>query len=966
MTQSFPKCDLKFTPHPAQSSGSETSRSVAAETPSNGRWKLSDLASSKHLWPLQRISTVATQSLLTRRFGLKEWKIRWWDALSLRSKAITLTIMMGIIPVSVVGGIAYSSASRSLTQQIIAEQENRTLDIRHAVKDVVTDIVEDTETITQSPLLANTQLSRQATVEQKVALLNSFIDARNGRYDSIVVFNLQGTMLFQSKSFHPWKSTDNYGHREYFKRAIATQSPTINNPKGSTSSGRISLEVAAPIKEVETGKVLGIARLRMPLIHLDNTFSYIKAQGWEYKVVGADGKVFAADEEEVVNHDPQADYPDLLKLKSKVLRLSAPHELEAGKSPISTATIWDQNDRELSLVSFTPIREIQGLLEPGWELVVSRSANHAFSPLHNLRWTLWMGTGVTIVLAVAISILLAKRVTRPILDATQAVTEIGGGQLDTRLTVRGQDEFATLGRCINGMAEHLGRLVQLKSAEVSRSHLLREISLKIAGAVDRKSISTLAVDEIRKALAADRVLICSLNVDRTATIAAESLTGPWPQNLGTLLSGFHAIYSSQCKRGQVQIIHNLSTAGLPQDALQQWETLSVKAALIAPIIVNNKLFGALMVHQCSGPRTWKQSEIDFLAQLVTQVELAIDRAYLLEQQQESREQLQKRAMELLMEVDPISKGDLTIRAKVTEDEIGTIADSYNSTVESLQRLVIQVQSAANQVETTACSSESFTDILLTKAQQQSDAMAAAHEHIQAMTQSAQFVVMSAENAKTAVQQATVTVEAGDAVMNRTVEGIQTIRDTVSETTKKVKRLGESSQKIYKVVSLISQFSEQTNLLAMNASIEAVRAGEMGRGFAAVADQVRSLAQQSAKASAEIEKLVTTIQQETNEVATAMEAGTEQVVIGTQLVGETRLSLNQITEAAAQIHHWVTTIAETAIEQSNDSKSVNQAITGVTEIAKQTSQSATTVSVSFNELLAVARSLQTSVGQFKVQ
>ena len=137
-------------------------------------------------------------------------------------------------------------------------------------------------------------------------------------------------------------------------------------------------------------------------------------------------------------------------------------------------------------------------------------------------------------------------------------------------------------------------------------------------------------------------------------------------------------------------------------------------------------------------------------------------------------------------------------------------------------------------------------------------------------------------------------------MNRTVDGIMAIRQTVAETAKKVKRLGESSQKISKVVNLISSFADQTNLLALNASIEAAHAGEEGRGFAVVADEVRSLARQSAEATAEIETLVADIQAETNEVLAAMEAGTEQVVTGTKLVDETRKSLNQITVASIQI------------------------------------------------------------------
>lgn len=234
-----------------------------------------------------------------------------------------------------------------------------------------------------------------------------------------------------------------------------------------------------------------------------------------------------------------------------------------------------------------------------------------------------------------------------------------------------------------------------------------------------------------------------------------------------------------------------------------------------------------------------------------------------------------------------------------------------------------------------------------------------------MADSAHTVADNAKRAEIDVRQAMETVASGDIAMDRAVDGMLTIRGTVAETVKKIKCLGESSQKIYKVVNLIAHFAERTSLLAMNASIEAARAGEEGRGFAAVADEVRSLARQSAKATAEIEKLVSGIQRETNEVATAMAIGTEQVAIGTQLVNDTRQSLNHITTASDRIHQLVGAIAQAAIEQSQDSEAATTTIATVAAIAETTSLTATEVSASFQQLSTVARSLQASVGQFKV-
>jgi twitching motility protein PilJ len=352
-------------------------------------------------------------------------------------------------------------------------------------------------------------------------------------------------------------------------------------------------------------------------------------------------------------------------------------------------------------------------------------------------------------------------------------------------------------------------------------------------------------------------------------------------------------------------------------------------------------------------------------QLAAQAEIARQQEENARQQQEAKEFLQNRALELLMEVSPLRQGDLTIRAKVTEDEIGTIADSYNATIASLRKIATQVQGAAGKVNSTTKTNEGSLEELAKDAVLQAEAIQAALSRIDEMNSSIQQVAQSAQEAEEAVHVANQTVQQGDQAMNRTVEGIITIRETVAETAKKVKQLGESSQKISKVVNLIGTFAAQTNLLALNASIEAARAGEEGRGFAVVADEVRSLARQSAQATAEIEQLVASIQTETNEVVAAMESGTQQVVEGTRLVEETRQSLTQIAQVSQKISQLVQSISEAALTQSQSSGQVSQSMAEVEGVATSTSHRAQQVLTAFQELLTVAEDLQATVGQFKL-
>jgi methyl-accepting chemotaxis protein PixJ len=217
----------------------------------------------------------------------------------------------------------------------------------------------------------------------------------------------------------------------------------------------------------------------------------------------------------------------------------------------------------------------------------------------------------------------------------------------------------------------------------------------------------------------------------------------------------------------------------------------------------------------------------------------------------------------------------------------------------------------------------------------------------------------------AVQRATNTIQEGDAAMNRTVDAILSIRDTVAETGRKIRALSESSQKISKIVSLIGNFTTQTQLLALNAAIEATRAGEYGRGFTVVADEVRSLARQSADATTEIAALVEEIQAETQAVAQAMEAGIQQVVAGTNLVSDTRSNLSEIVDVTAQIGQLVEGINQAAASQTQQAQAVAHTMTEVATIADRTSSSSVALTASFEDLLAMSQELQASVGRFKV-
>ena len=337
-----------------------------------------------------------------------------------------------------------------------------------------------------------------------------------------------------------------------------------------------------------------------------------------------------------------------------------------------------------------------------------------------------------------------------------------------------------------------------------------------------------------------------------------------------------------------------------------------------------------------------------------------------EEQEKQKEDLQRQVIRLLDDVEGAARGDLTVQAEVTADVLGAVADSFNLTIQNLREIVQQVKLAARQVSKGSTENEMFARGLSSDALRQAEELAVTLNSVQMMTDSIQRVAESAREAEEVAKQAAATAVRGGEAVERTVAGILEIRETVAETTRKVKRLAESSQEISKIVALISQIASRTNLLALNASIEAARAGEAGRGFAIVADEVRQLADRAAKASKEIEQIVLQIQSETGSVMTAMEEGTQQVIEGTRLAEQAKRSLDDIIQVSTRINKLVESITSDTVEQTETSRAVAQVMQSVELTAQETSQEAQRVSASLQNLVGVARDLLTSVERFRVE
>ncbi|MEH1973212.1 MAG: GAF domain-containing protein [Nostoc sp.] len=526
-----------------------------------------------------------------------------------------------------------------------------------------------------------------------------------------------------------------------------------------------------------------------------------------------------------------------------------------------------------------------------------------------------------------------------------------------------------------------GQLAQLAEQEKA----VTKISNRIRQIFDVEDIFKITTQEVRQLLRCDRVAVYRFNADWNGEFVSESVGHGWVRLVGpdikTVWEDTHLqeTQGGRYVQGENFVVNDIYQVGHFPCHIEMLEQFEVKAYMIVPVFAGEQLWGLLAAYQNSGTRDWEESQVNLLARIGSQLGLALQQTEYLQQveaqsaklaeaaarEKAAKELLQQRSIQLLTALRPALNGDLTVRAPITEDELGTIADAYNNTLQALRQIVIHVQGAAQQVAQTSSNSEASLAGLTNLAQQQSEEITAALGEIQHMVDSTEAVVANAELVQLAVQQANQTVESGDTAMNLTVKAIQGIRDTVAQTSKKIKRLSESSQKISKVVNLIGNFATQTNVLALNAAIEATRAGEYGKGFAVVADEVRSLSRQSAAATIEIEKLVQEIQAETGEVAVAMETGIQQVVEGTNLVSDTRQNLNAIVSATAEISQLIERITAATQKQMAQSVTVTKSMQDVAEIANKTFAESQEIASVFQDLSGMAQELLTAAGKFKV-
>ncbi len=322
-------------------------------------------------------------------------------------------------------------------------------------------------------------------------------------------------------------------------------------------------------------------------------------------------------------------------------------------------------------------------------------------------------------------------------------------------------------------------------------------------------------------------------------------------------------------------------------------------------------------------------------------------------------------LRLLDEISNLADGDLRVRAKVTEDITGAIADSINYTIDELRRLVTGINAAAHQVTTATQETQTISTQLLQAAQKQSVGIQGTGQAVLEMANSINAVsVGAAESAKVA-ESSLHAAEKGAGAVQIAIRGMNDIREQIQETSKRIKRLGESSQEIGEIVQLISDITEQTNVLALNAAIQAASAGEAGRGFTVVAEEVQRLAERSAEATKHISAIVKSIQRDTQDAVAAMERSTQGVVEGTRTADEADRALREIEQVSNRLAEQIRSIHDATQQQAKSANQVAAGVKNILGITQLTTDGTRKTAASAHKLTELAEGLKKSVAGFKL-
>ncbi|MEM9161828.1 MAG: GAF domain-containing protein [Cyanobacteria bacterium P01_F01_bin.4] len=506
---------------------------------------------------------------------------------------------------------------------------------------------------------------------------------------------------------------------------------------------------------------------------------------------------------------------------------------------------------------------------------------------------------------------------------------------------------------------------QQRQAIAQREQQLYTITANLRAVLDPQQILATAVQETQAAIAADRVIVYSFEADSQGSLLAttDRQGADSPLDPVKLTAQFS----------------DLPVTGATAYGPMQLSDPATPTHLAVPILVGGNLLGLMIAYRYERPQSWQPDEISLLNQISHQIGYALEQANLFSQtersglfaetlyaQKHQKDQLQHKLVNLLNQIETAVRGDFTVRAEVSNDEIGIVADCFNALIDSIRQMIVAVKQSTAQVNTALSNGDMALQTLSNEATHQAQAAEFACESFETLRLSLVTTQATTRQAQRAAQTSSSTLTFNDITLEQTAQTMLTLQEVIHISAKKVQSLEDASQQVSQMVSWLDNIALQTHLLAINAGLDATKAGDDGHKFAIAADEMSQLANQARQVTRALETTLNTIRIETDQVAEAITFGKTQAQEGIHLITQTQQGMKSLLTAASQIDQAIQVIDDETTAQSELSQTIVSVSQKIAQMSHQVSASSAQIADLLQTTAGLTDDLQTSLGAFQIE